>query len=95
MADSWTKVFDDTVDERPVTGEIYDDGGYKVRTTQKSDNEGNVSRDESGTIIMPPSEAGSKIEIEADSLDELEQDIVNDGEFTAEQARNIADKFRT
>jgi hypothetical protein len=95
MADSWTKVFDDTVDERPVTGEVYDEGGYKVRITQKSDYEGNVSKDESGTIIMPPSEGGSVIEIEANSLDELEQDLVNDGEFTAEQARNIAENFRT
>lgn len=95
MADTWTQVFDDTLDGRSVTGEIYDEGGYKIRTTQKRDDEGSFSTDKSGTIIMPPSEAGTTIEIEAESLDELENNLVNEGEFSAEQASNIVDRFRT
>ncbi len=95
MADSWTRVFHDTIGGRSVTGEIYDDGGYKVTTTQKSDHDGGVSGDKSSTIIISPSAAGTPIEIDADTLKELESKLVTDGDFSKEEAEKIVGKFQT
>ncbi len=94
MADSWSQVFEDTVGGRPVKGEIYDEGGYKVTTTQKEDYPGSLSGDESNTIIIPPREAGTPIEIEAETLEELEKDLVTEG-FSKDEAKTIVDKFPT
>jgi len=93
MADSWSKIFEVTIGDRAVSGEIYDDDGYKVTTTQKSDDPGSVSGDQSNTVVFPPSAAGTKIEIEAKTLPQLEADLVSDGEFTAEEAKEITGKF--
>ncbi len=95
MVDFWSKVFDASIGGRSVTGETYNEGGYKVRTTQKSDYEGSVSGDSSSTLIMPPTAAGTSMEIEAESLEELESELISDGEFTQNEANEIVDKFRT
>ncbi len=93
MADLWTNVFTDSADGRLVTGETYDEGGYKITTTQKTDNNGEASRNDYGTTIIAPSEAGRPIEIDADSLIELEQKLVSEGEFSKNDAKKIANKF--
>ncbi len=93
MADSWSKIFEVTIGDRVVIGQTYDEGGYKVTTTQKSDDPGSVSGDQSSTVVIPPSAAGKKIEIDAETLSELEADLVSDGEFTAEEAEQITGKF--
>ena len=94
MADCWNHVFEDTVGDRPVKGEIYDEGGYKITTTQQKDFPGSVSNDEANTIIIPPTAAGTPIEIEAETLEDLEKDLVTEG-FSKDEAKAIVDKFQT
>lgn len=94
MADSRSKVFEEAIGDREVIGEVYDEGGYKVTTTQKNDDDGSVAVDQTSTVIIPPSSAGTKIEIDAETLRELEADLVEDGEFTPEEAKEIVSKFR-
>lgn len=94
MADSWTTIFDETYSSRSVTGEIYSDGCYKITTTQKTDLDGTVSGDRSSTVIVPPTAAGSAMEITADTLDELKAELVSYGEFSIEEANNIVERFR-
>lgn len=93
MADSWEEIFEKEVDGRPVKGEVYDEGGYRVTTTQKSDYEGDVSGDESSTVIISPSAAGTKIKLEGETLEELEKELVEHGEFSDEEAKSIASMF--
>lgn len=93
MNDTWDTVFEDKVDGRDVRGEVYSEGGYKVSTTQKSDYDGKLSSDEGSLTIIPPSGAGTAIEIHADTLEELERDLVDDGEFSSDETREITKKF--
>lgn len=93
MASSWTQVFDIEVDRRPVKGEVYIEGDYKISTTQKNDYEGNVFEDESSKVFMPPHAAGTPIEIEAETLEELKENLITDGEFSDEDAEVIIAKF--
>lgn len=94
MADSWSKVFKEAIGNREVIGTRYDECGYKVITTQKNDDDGSVAGDQKSTVIIPPSSAGTKIEIDAKTLQELEADLVEEGEFTKEEAEEIVSKFR-
>jgi len=94
MADSWKEVFEAEVDGRQVKGEVYDEGRYRVTTTQKSDYEGNGSGDESTTVIIPPSAAGTIIQLDCETVEELEKQLVEHGEFTYEEAKNITRRFR-
>jgi hypothetical protein len=66
---------------------------YRVTTTQKSDYEGNVFGDESSTTIIPPSAAGTKIQLDAETIEELEKELIEHGEFTHEEANSIASMF--
>ncbi|MCK2149441.1 hypothetical protein MYE70_10220 [Marinobacter alexandrii] len=95
MSDTWETVFEAEIDGRNVKGEVYSKGGYKVSTTQKSDYEGHISSDDGSTIIIPPSAAGEPIEIDGESLDELERELVEDGEFSSSEAKKIVGKFNT
>ena len=95
MTESWTKIFDDLIASRHVTGEIYGEGGYKISTTQKSKDDGSVSGDESSTVVVSPTEAGNPIEFHSETLEELEIDLVSDGEFSTKDAKSIVDRFRS
>lgn len=95
MADSWSIVFKETIGNREVTGKRYDEGGYKVITTQKNDDDGSVAGDQKSTVIIPPSSAGTTIEIDAENLGELKAHLVEDEEFTPEEADEIVSKFGT
>ena len=93
MTELWEEKFQTEVAGRSVKGEVYDEGGYKVTTTQKSDHEGKVSGDKSGTVIVPPSASGTSIEIDGETLEELENELVENGEFTREEAKKITSMF--
>ena len=93
MVNTWNKVFDYEVGGRTLKGEIFDEGGYKISTTQKCDCEGKVVNDDCGTSIFPPSFVGSKIVIDSDTLENLEKELIEYGEFTAEEAKKIISKF--
>lgn len=93
MVSSWTQVFDIEVDGRPVKGEVYIEGDYKISTTQKNDYGGAVFGDESSKGFMPPSAAGTPIEIEAETLEELKENLITDGEFSDVDAEMIVAKF--
>ena len=95
MSDTWKTVFEAEIDGRNVKGEVFSEGGYKVSTTQKSDFEGQVSNDDAGTTIISPSAAGEPIEIDCETLDELAEDLVEHGEFSSEEAKDIIEKFDT
>ncbi|MBW1779072.1 MAG: hypothetical protein JRJ54_16045 [Deltaproteobacteria bacterium] len=93
MADLWKKLFETEVGGRPVKGDIYDEGGYKITTKQKSDYEGIISKDEFNTVIIPPADSGTPIEIDAETLDELERELIEHGEFSPEEAKAIVSMF--
>lgn len=93
MTSSWKQVFEVEVDGRPVKGDIYIDGDYKISTTQKNDFEGKVFGDESSVVLLPPSAAGTPIKIEAETLEELKKNLITDGDFSCEDAEIIISKF--
>lgn len=95
MSDTWSKIFESTTCGRVVIGETYDGHEYKIKTTQKSEDKGNVSGDQSSTVIISPSAAGAAIEIHATTLSELENNLITDAEFTDQEAKEIVEKFRT
>ena len=93
MSDNWKTVFEKEVDGRSVKGTIYSEGGYKVRSTQKDDYPGNYSRDGNSHIFSNPSAAGTPFEVDAETLDELEKELIDCGEFTPDQAKEIVASF--
>jgi len=79
MADTWKSIFNGTIENRPVEIEIYDEGGYRVHTTQGADNPGTVQSEGSSTIIIPPTEQGRQITIEGETPDEIRKDLLAEG----------------
>lgn len=71
MADTWESIFRGKIENRPVEIEIYDDGGYRVKTTQGANDPGTVQSDDSSTIIIPPTEQGRPISIEGETPEEI------------------------
>ncbi|MCF7993666.1 MAG: hypothetical protein K9L88_02365 [Chromatiaceae bacterium] len=94
MPDSWKIVFEENLNGRPVKGEIYDEGGYRVTTTQKSDHEGNVYSDGTSTIISLPTSAGNKNTIDAQNLNDLEKGLIDYCELSREEAIAIIAMFQ-
>jgi hypothetical protein len=92
MADKWTTHHSGTVAGRPVEVETYSEGGYRVRTDQGADDPGYSSRDESGGVIMPPSSKGDPIDIDGTTVDEVRDQLADEG-FTAEQIEEIVRHF--
>ncbi len=89
----WTRIFTDTIDNRPVEGMEFSEGGLRVKTTQKDDFDGEAEWvDNSNFIAVPPMPAGTIIEIEADTKEELKRELIN-SDFSPEQAQEICDKF--
>ncbi len=90
MSDSWKKIFKGNLEGRDIEIEEYNEGGYKVKTTQNEDDEGSVSVDKSSTTIIPPTEAGREITIEGETKEDLIKDMVSEG-FTEDGVKNIID----
>lgn len=90
---AWKDVFTKEVGGRQVTGSEHSEGGYRVSTTTASDYEGDVSGDESSTVIMPPVAAGSPVSIEGEDLADLRKNLIEDGEFSEEDADEIVAGF--
>ncbi len=79
MADTWKCIFNGMIENRPVEIEIYDEGGYRVHTTQGADDPGTVESDGSSTLIIPPTEQGRKITIEGETAEEIRNDLLIEG----------------
>jgi hypothetical protein len=89
---NWKIIFETEINGRPVKGEVYEEGGFKITTTQKEDFDGSVSGDDGSPVITSPISAGQPIEFNAETLDELKKDLITDS-FTDEEATEIIDKF--
>jgi hypothetical protein len=92
MADAWTTHHTGTVGGRPVKVQTHSEGGYRVCTDQGADDDGLVSRDEAGTIIMPPTSKGRPIDIDGETLDEVREQLAIE-RFDAEQIEEIVGHF--
>jgi phosphatidate phosphatase APP1 len=90
---AWKDIFTKEVEGRKVTGTKSDEGDYRVTTTTASDYEGNVTVDDSSTVVMPPVAAGSKVSIDGEDLDDLRKNLVADGEFSEAGADEIVAGF--
>jgi hypothetical protein len=64
MTGTWKPIFKETIETRPVKIEVYDEGGYRVHTTQGADDLGTFQSDGLQTVIIPPTERGRPIVIE-------------------------------
>jgi len=92
MADTWKSIFKGTIENRPVEIKVYDEGGYRVCTTQGADDPGAAQSDGSSTIIIPPTEQGRQIEIEGETPDEIRKDLLAEG-FSEAAANQIVGKL--
>ena len=92
MADTWKSIFKGTIEGRSVEIESYDEGGYRVHTTQGADDPGTVQSDGSSTLIIPPTEQGRQITIEGETSKEIHKDLLAEG-FTNEAANEIVSKL--
>ncbi|MBI5919979.1 MAG: hypothetical protein HY849_11500 [Nitrosomonadales bacterium] len=92
MADTWKSIFKGIIENRPVEIEIYDEGGYRVNTTQGADDPGTVQSDGSSTIIIPPTAKGRQIAIEGETTDEIRKDLLAEG-FSEAAADKIVGKL--
>lgn len=74
----WKPILDEEIEGRSVTIERHDEGDYRIKTTQGSDDPGSVKRDGSSTIIIPPTERGRPITIEG-SKEEIAEQLRHEG----------------
>ena len=86
MQNQWTKISAGEIEGRSFEIFRYGSGGLKVKTTQKQ----TVASDVIPLVIS----AGDTIEIEAETPDGLEQELQNDGNFSASAAKKISDLAR-
>jgi len=89
---SWTTHHTGSVSGRPVTVQTSSEGLLRVRTSQGSDDEGKVIQDGSAIIIIPPTQAGRLIDIEGDSVEEIRDQLVDEG-FSNEDINEIVGHF--
>lgn len=92
MADTWKSIFKGTIESRPVEIEIYDEGGYRVHTTQGADDPGTVQSDDSSTLIIPPTEKGRQITIDDETPEEIRKALISEG-FSEKAANEIVGKL--
>lgn len=90
---TWEEVFKKFVEGREVTGSVSDEGDYKVRTSTKSDYPGNATSDGDQHVISSPVAAGSPVSIDGEDLEDLQRNLVSDGEFSEEAAAEIVKAF--
>ncbi|MDP1769304.1 MAG: hypothetical protein Q8L74_10940 [Nitrospirota bacterium] len=92
MADTSRFIFKGTIEGRPVEIEIYDEGSYRVHTTQGADDPGSIQSDDSSTVIIPATEQGRKITIEGGAPEEIRKDLLSEG-FSNAAANEIVSKL--
>jgi hypothetical protein len=92
MADTWKSIFNGTIENRPVEIEVYDEGGYRIHTTQGADDPGTIESDDTSTLIIPPTEQGRKITIEGETADEIRNALLTEG-FSEATASEIIGKL--
>lgn len=88
----WESIFTGTIENRHVQILRYDDGGYKVCTTQGADDPGVVKSDDTSTMIIPPTEKGRKITIEGETAEEIKKDLLIEG-FSEMASNEIVGKL--
>jgi hypothetical protein len=84
MESPWKSKYKGGVGGRPVEAEVHDEGGYRVRTTQGEDAEGEVASDAGSITIIPPTERGRVIDIEGETKEEVRDQLVEAGFSDAE-----------
>lgn len=92
MAGTWKSIFKGKIENRPVEIEIYDEGGYRIQTTQGADDPGTIQSDGSSTMVIPPTEQGRPISIEGETPDEICKDLLAEG-FSKAAANEIIGKL--
>ena len=92
MCGSWTTHYKGQVEGRPVTVQTNSEGGYRVMTDQGADDEGTVFGDESSTVIISPTAAGSPIDIHEETIDEVRDQLNQEG-FGEEAIAKIVGYF--
>lgn len=92
MFGSWITHHKGIFEDRPVEVQTYSDGGYMVKTTQGKDYEGSEINIESDTVVMPPTPAGMKINIEGETIEEIYEQLAKEG-FNRESIEKIVALF--
>jgi hypothetical protein len=85
--DIWSGI---TAGGRAVTVQEADDGSIRVRTTTRERDAGAVVEEEGSHAIISPSAAGSPLDIEPDDGESIEDALMEQGGFSAEEAADIA-----
>ena len=93
MADTWKSIFKGTIEDRPVEIEIYDEGGYRVHTTQGADDPGTVQSEDSSHLIVSPTEKGRQITIDEESPEEIRHALISEG-FSEKATNEIVGKLQ-
>lgn len=92
MSDTWTTHHSGTVGGRPYEAKTYSEGGYRVSTTTATDYEGHVEQDDSQTLIIPPVAAGSPVDIDGETIEDVEQGLKDEG-FASDEIKEIVGHF--
>lgn len=79
ITDEWRVLFEGIVEGRPVKLEIYDDGTYRVQTTQYKDDPGFLQQEGSTMLINSPTEEGRKITFEGTKPQEIVEQLASEG----------------
>ncbi len=88
----WTTHHEGEVEGRPVIVQTHSEGGYRVKTDQGADDEGTVFGDDSTTVIIPPTAAGRPIDIDGETIDEVRDQLKQEG-FGEEAIAEIVGHF--
>lgn len=89
----WKTIFKGQVGGRSIVAATHVEGGFRVSTSSITDYPGELSASESGTLIMTPVALGSPIDIEAETLLVLREELIA-SEFSREESEKIVSKFR-
>ncbi len=89
MTPHWTTVYEGHIGDRLVKVMNYSEGGLKVLTTQPCDEPGFVEADGDSTLIFPPYWADQEIEVEGETPQELETNLIQQGYFSREEAKQV------
>lgn len=90
---SWVEIFNTVIDNRDVKGWRYDGEDYRVDTTIKTSVGPKISGDQGQMVVMPAFSAGDPCQIDGATPEELRKNLVDDGEFTSDQAAEIIGLF--
>jgi hypothetical protein len=93
MSATWKTKFNEELGGREVSGAVFSEGGYRVTSTQREDYPGHFSSAGDSHIMLPPSPAGTPFSVEGETLEELQRELDECGEFTIEQAVQIVEWF--